>query len=234
MKSIRKIGHRGAKAHLAENTLESVQKAIELGVDMIEIDVHRCKSGELIVMHDSTLDRTTNGSGEIVKCSLNELKALWVENKYKIPLLTEVLDTIADKCKINIELKGMNTAAETCRIIHKYVTEKYWDYSDFVVSSFQKNELFQLYDLNNKIQIGVLSKANMETALVLAKQLNAFAIHPSVGIVTRENVLKAQNAGFQISVWTVNDPETIARMKTFGVDGIISDFPERLLDSFYA
>ncbi len=230
MKNIQKIGHRGAKGHLAENTLESIEKAIQLGVDMVEVDVHRCKTGELVVIHDFTLDRTTNGSGEIIQHSLKELKSFQVERDHKIPLLTEVLDTISGKCKINIELKGMNTAAETCRVIREYVEEKQWDYTDFIVSSFQQNELFQVFHINKKIPIGILSKANMKAALELGQKLNAISIHPSLGIVTRENIAQAQNLGFRVAVWTVNDLKSITRMKNFGVDGIISDFPERLAD----
>lgn len=225
---MQKIGHRGAKAHLAENTLESIQKAILLGVDMVEVDVHQCKSGELVVIHDFTLDRTTNGSGEITQHSLRELKALKVENKYEIPLLTEVLDTIEGKCRINIELKGTNTAIETCRIVKKYVEERNWKYSNFIISSFQKNELFQVFEKNKEIPIGVLSKASMTEAIVLARQLQAKAIHPSLGIVTKKNVEKAQKEGFGVTVWTVNEPRLIARMNKMKVDGIISDFPDLL------
>ena len=97
------IGHRGAKRNFAENTLESIQKALNFGVDAIEIDVHRCKTGELVVIHDFTLDRTTNGSGEVAKKTLSEIKGLNVEDEFGIPLLTEVLDFIEGKCTINIE-----------------------------------------------------------------------------------------------------------------------------------
>lgn len=226
--SMKKIGHRGAKGHLAENTLESIEKAIQLGVDMIEVDVHRCKSGELVVIHDFTLDRTTNGSGEISQHTLKELKSLKVENDYEIPLLTEVLDAIQGKCGINIELKGPNTAIGVCEIVQEYVEEKGWAYNDIIVSSFQVNELFQVYEKNKNIPIGVLSKARVVDAIVLAKQLNAKAIHPALGIVTQKNIEKAQREGFKVTVWTVNDPKAILRMKEFGVDGIISDFPDLL------
>ncbi|HET8810212.1 MAG TPA: glycerophosphodiester phosphodiesterase family protein [Flavobacteriaceae bacterium] len=224
---MKKIGHRGAKGHVAENTLESIQKALDLGVDMVEIDVHRCKSGELVVIHDFTLDRTTNGSGEITKFSLQELKKLKVENQFEIPLLTEVLDAISGKCQLNIELKGLNTAQETCRIVEGYVQNRNWDYSDFIVSSFQKNELFQVLDRNKNIPLAVLSKASLAEAMILAKQLRAKILHPALGIVTKENIAEAKTAGFQINVWTVNDSEAIARMKALDVDGIISDFPDR-------
>lgn len=223
-----KIGHRGAKGHIAENTLESIEKALELGVDAIEIDVHKCKTGELVVLHDFTLDRTTNGEGEVALKSLKELKLLEVEGKYKIPLLTEVLDTIAGKCWINIELKGLNTAAATCAVIQEYVTKYNWNYEEFIVSSFQKNELFEVYMKDPNIPLGILSKASVTEAIALGDLIKAKAIHPSIGIITRENVERSRQAGYKVNVWTVNNKEAVARMKDFGVDGIISDFPELL------
>lgn len=228
MGTYKKIGHRGAKGHLAENTLESISLALEMGVDAIEIDVHRCSTGELVVIHDFTLDRTTNGEGEVSKIELLKLKELLVEGKYRVPLLTEVLDLIEGKCTINIELKGLNTAAGTCEIIKEYITVRNWKYSDFIISSFQKNELFEVYKLNPEISIGVLSKASVTEAIELGKLLKATAIHPSVGIITRDNVKQTHEMGFEVNVWTVNDPETIERMQDFGVDAIISDYPDRL------
>jgi len=224
-----KIGHRGAKGYFAENTLESIQKALNFGVDAIEIDVHRCKTGELVVIHDFTLDRTTNGSGEVAKKSLSEIKALKVEDEFEIPLLTEVLDFIEGKCTINIELKGLNTATATAKTIKKYIAEKNWTYKDFIVSSFQKNELFQMRKLDEKVALGILSKASVTEAIEVGKLLKASAIHPSLGIITRDNVKASHKAGFNVNVWTVNEPEDIQRMREFGVDGIISDFPDRLL-----
>lgn len=228
MKKFLKVGHRGAKAHVAENTLESISKALEFNVDAIELDVHRCKTGELVVIHDFTLDRTTNGSGEVSRKSWTKLQSLTIEEKYKIPLLTEVLDLIEGKCSINIELKGTNTADAAYEIIQRYISEKGWKYSDFIVSSFQTNELFQIRNLDDNIPIGVLSKASMTQAIELGTQLKASAIHPSIGIITRKNVVAAQEAGFKVNVWTVNEPKEIERMIDFGVDGIISDYPDRL------
>ena len=137
MNKILKFGHRGAKGHVIENTLESIQKALDLGVDGIEIDVHVCKTGELVVFHDFTLDRITDGTGEIGKFSLSELKQLKVENLHSIPTLTEVLDLIDNKIFINIELKGEHTANPTCAVIKDYVDNKNWTMDHFIVSSFQ-------------------------------------------------------------------------------------------------
>ena len=228
MRAYKKIGHRGTKGHLAENTLESIALALEMGVNGIEIDVHRCATGELVVIHDFTLDRTTNGEGEVATKSFEQLKELRVEDKYQIPSLPEVLDLIEHKCFINIELKGRNTAKATCDIIAKYINERNWKYSDFIVSSFQKNELFEVLHIDPEIHIGVLSKASVTEAIELGKLLKAKAIHPSIGIITRDNVKRCHEMGFEVNVWTVNDPESIQRMRDFGVDGIISDYPDRL------
>lgn len=227
MYSIYKIGHRGAKGHLTENTLESITLALEMGVDGIEIDVHLCASGELVVFHDFTLDRLTDGFGEVSTKTYDQLQALTLKGGYKIPLLTEVLDFIEGKCSINIELKGLHTAKPACAIISHYI-DKGWEYSSILVSSFQENELLEVKKINGNILIAVLSKASVEEAIEWAKILNATAIHPSLGIITRQSVVDTHNQGFNVNVWTVNEPEDIARMIDFGVDGIISDYPDRL------
>ncbi|WP_026914011.1 glycerophosphodiester phosphodiesterase [Christiangramia portivictoriae] len=230
MGKINKIGHRGAKAHLAENTLESIAKAIDLGVDMIEIDVHRCASGELYVIHDFTLDRTTDGSGEIAKKTSSQLQEMLIEERFRIPTLLQVLELIENKCQINIELKGRNTARAVSEIIKDKVEKENWEYGSFLVSSFQKNELFEVRKINSRIPLAVLSKASVPEAIELGKKLDAVAIHPSVGIITRDNTKLCQDQGFQVNVWTVNEVNDILRMIDFGVDGIISDFPDRLKD----
>jgi glycerophosphoryl diester phosphodiesterase len=223
-----KIGHRGAKGYVAENTLESIQKAIDFGVDGIEIDVHLCASGELVVFHDFTLDRMTNGTGEVSKKSLQELKQLKVNGQYAIPTLDEVLDLIDKKCLLNVELKGMHTASKTCEILQKYIKEKSWKYSDFIVSSFQHHELEDVFKLDKNIQLGVLTKASITEAIEFAETIKAYAIHPNFALLTSENVKLAQDLGYKMFTWTVNDVQTIKRMKSYKVDGIISDVPDRL------
>ena len=100
------IGHRGAKGHLAENTLPSISKAIELGVDGIEIDIFKCASGELVVFHDKTLEKLTNSTGYIEELVLDSIRRIEVLNGYSIPTLEEVLDLINGRVFLNIELKG--------------------------------------------------------------------------------------------------------------------------------
>ena len=223
-----KIGHRGAKGFIAENTLESFQKALDLGVDAVELDVHLCASGELVVFHDFTVDRMTNGSGEVHKMTLSELKALKISNQYEIPTLTEVFDLIDRKCWINVELKGHETAQAAVEIIEKYISEKGWQYNDFIVSSFQKEELERVFVLNKEIQLGILTQASVEQALEWAGELSAKAIHPHFSLLTEENCSEAQEKGYQIFTWTVNHEEDIQRLQHYKINGIISDFPDRL------
>lgn len=225
---MQKMGHRGAKAYVAENTIESIQKALDFKVDGIEIDVHVCASGELVVFHDFTLDRMTNGTGEIGKKTLLELKELQVDNHFKIPILEDVLDVINKTCLLNIELKGRHTAAKTCEVIEQYINQKGWKYSDFLVSSFQHHELEDVFKINKKIPLAVLTKASVFEAVEFAETINAVAIHPNFALLTKENVKQAQSKGLRVNTWAVNDDETIFRMKDYGVDGIISDYPDRL------
>lgn len=226
--TVLKIGHRGAKAHVAENTLASIKKAIEIGVDAIEIDVHKCASGELVVFHDFTLDRMTNGSGEVENYSLTQLKRLRVKGEHEIPTLEEVLEVISKKCKLNIELKGKGTAVKTCEIISEYMRTKQWCLDQFIISSFQHQELKTVFELNSQLNLGLLTKASVSDAMAFAQTINAYAIHPNVALLTKDNVRLAQQKGFKVITWTVNESETIKRMKTYNVDGIISDNPELL------
>ncbi|MDG1715885.1 glycerophosphodiester phosphodiesterase family protein [Lacinutrix sp.] len=223
-----KFGHRGAKGYLAENTIESIQKALKLGVDGIEIDVHKCKSGELVVFHDFTLDRLTNGIGEIATFTLQELKELFILKQFKIPTLIEVLEVINKKCILNIELKGINTAEETVKTIESYIENQHWNYNNFLVSSFQKKELEAVYNLNKNIELGVLTKANLEEAIDFAKSINTKTIHANFSLLSKNNVEKAHLNGYKINTWTVNTLQAINRLKSYNVDAIISDFPDRI------
>lgn len=223
-----KIGHRGAKGHVSENTLESIQKALDLNVDAIEIDVHLCKTGELVVFHDFTLERLTKDVEEIAMKSLKELKQLRVEVQFEIPTLLEVLDLIDKKCVLNIELKGQCTAFETCKSIQLYTETKGWNFEKFLVSSFNYGELKTVYNINPNIPLAVLTEKDLDEATEFGKTIKAKAIHPLYHLLDKANVQQLQNLGYEVNAWTVNDVEAIKRMKSFGVDGIISDFPDRL------
>ncbi len=217
-----KIGHRGAKGYEPENTLISFEKAIDLNVDGIELDVHLSLDGEIMVIHDETIDRTTNGKGFINKLTGLELK------KYKIPTLFEVLNLVNRRCFINIELKGIETAKPVNDLINHYISNKKWELNDFLISSFDWKMLEEVHLLNPKIRIGVLTEESIEEALAFAKKIKAFSIHPDYALLSKENVALVQENGFKVFPWTVNSAEAIQKIKSFNVDGIISDFPDRI------
>jgi len=228
MAAILKIGHRGAKGHAPENTMASFAKALELGVDGIELDVHVCASGELVVIHDFTVDRITNGTGEVHKMTLAQLKELVIEHEQYIPTLDEVYNLINKRCFVNIELKGRHTAIPVSDFIDAFVKDSGYKYEDFLVSSFQREELRVMSEINPNVHLGVLTQASVTEAWQWAMEFKAKAIHPHFTLLTESNVHKAQQAGLKVYTWTMNEPEDIARIKTYNVDGIISDYPELL------
>ena len=223
-----KIGHRGAKGYEPENTFVSFQKALDMQVDGIELDVHLSSDSEIIVIHDETVDRTTNGKGFVNTLSLRELKAFRIDGKYEIPTLKEVFDLVNQDCLINIELKSYEATDKVVSLIEKYVAKKGWKYDRFFVSSFDWNALQQVAFLNNKIPIGVLTETDLDLALAFAKFIQAKSIHPHFHLLTKENTAQMQEKGLQVFPWTINEVEDIQKIKTFNVNGIITDFPNRI------
>ena len=228
-KDILNIGHRGAKGHIAENTLESIQKAINLGVDGVEIDVFRCASGEIVVFHDKKLDRLTDSTGFIEEMTIDALNNVLVEGKYKIPTLEEVLTLIDGNILLNVELKGKNTAKKTALILEKFVSNTKWESNQLIVSSFDWDELIIFKNENTDIPIGILNDKNtLNEVLDIAMKLDAVAIHPNFSSLNQEIVNTIHDSGFKIYSWTINKPEEIDKAITFGIDGIITDFPDRI------
>jgi glycerophosphoryl diester phosphodiesterase len=223
-----KIGHRGAKGFVSENTLPSFQKAMEIGVDGIELDVRLTADGELVVIHDEAIDRTTNGNGLVSQFSLKELKAFRINSTLEIPTLREVLNIIDKKCFINIELKEYETADKVVALINEFIIYKNWNYSRFLVSSFNWHALQNVRVLNPEIPIGVLTETDLEMAFIFAKFLKAVAIISHYLLINETEVIEIQNAGIKIIAWTVNEKEAIEKMKELKINGIISDFPNRI------
>ncbi|WP_419212752.1 glycerophosphodiester phosphodiesterase [Maribacter sp. X9] len=222
------IGHRGAMGHERENTLASIQKAIDLGVDMIEIDVFKIKSGEIVVFHDDTVDRLTNGPGKIEEYNILDLKKLIVDGGHQIPMLQDVLKLIDNRVALNIELKGDATADRVNFIMNYYIKDKNWSPENFLISSFKWDELREMRKLNPNVAIAILTEENPLDAIPVAKELNAVAINPYFKKLDAEIATQLKDAGLKIYTWTVNEPEDISDMKEIGVDGIITNYPERV------
>ncbi len=222
------IGHRGAMGHETENTLPSIQKAMDLGVDMIEIDVFKIKSGEIVVFHDDKLDRLTNAPGNIEDYYIVDLMQVIVDGGHKIPMLQDVLKLIDNKVALNIELKGAGTADKVNHIMNYYIEQRNWSAENFIISSFNWDELKEMRKYNPNVAIAVLTEENPVDAIPMAKELNAVAINPYFKNLDLEKANEIRDAGFKIYTWTVNEPADIDAMKRIGVDGIITNFPERV------
>ena len=229
-KDILVVGHRGAMGHVLENTIESVQKAIELNVDGIEIDVFKSKTGELVVYHDPFLSRLSNSNAFIEQISLDSIKKVELMGGYFIPTLKEIVDIIPEKIFLNIELKGQDTSFETNKIITNYLKKYNFPASKFIISSFRWDELKKMRSINKDIPIAILvdSLNKIDDAIKLAKQINAVALNPNKNFITKEIVNKIQSNNIKVYPYTINTPRNIRRVRSMGVDAIITDYPERI------
>lgn len=221
-------GHRGAMGHAPENTIASIKKALELGVDGIEIDVFKCKTGEIIVFHDKKINNLTNSKGYIEQKTLSEIRALKVNGKEPIPTLDEVLKYIDGTVNLNIELKGKNTSRGVLKVMESAVKNGKWKRNQLFISSFNWDELIAFRNLDHSYKIAVLTAKDPIKAMNTAKKLNAFAINPNYKKLNQSKIEIIQKNGFKIMTWTVNDKIQIEKLKQSRIYGIISDFPERI------
>ncbi|RJQ26629.1 glycerophosphodiester phosphodiesterase [Candidatus Parcubacteria bacterium] len=222
-----KIAHRGASKKEPENTLRSFRRALSLGSTFIECDVHICKTGELVVMHDETVDRTTNGRGKIHNKTYQELLALDDGVGEHVPRLQEVIELVHNKARINIELKGRGTGHVLAYTLAAYYSAG-WKLGDFFISSFSRRELRAFRKLDRETPVGYLLTVNMFGAIHFAKKINAYSVNPNVHRVTKHFVNKAHKNNLKVFVYTVDTPEQAKKMKEMGVDGVFSDCPEEI------
>jgi glycerophosphoryl diester phosphodiesterase len=220
------IGHRGAMGYEPENTLRSISLALSLNADWIEVDVYNIENN-LIVLHDRDLSRTTNGTGYIEEHSLTDLRLLDAGQGEQIPLLEEVCDRIDRKSGLNIELKGFNTAKLVVELIHKYL-DRGWQYRDFLVSSFNHYELQTVRQVCPEIPLGLLIYGIPLNYLEIAEVLKVKTINFSLDFVNKNLVKNCHDRGFQVFVYTVNKLEDINYMKQLKVDGVFTNYPDRV------
>ncbi len=217
-----RIGHRGAKGYIAENTLASFQKALDLVCDGIELDVHLSLDEQVMVIHDATIDRTTVDRVFVANLSATTLKHLGVST------LNEVLNLIDKRCFVNIEIKDENATKFVLSIIQKYCLEHNWDENLFQISSFKWSILQDIFFKNSSIALGVLTDKSIDEAIVFAKKIKAHSINPYYKLLDKEKVTLMHKNKFKIFAWTVNEADAIETMKLLGVDGVISDYPDRV------
>ncbi len=224
-----KVGHRGASGIFAGNTLAAFAGALEQGADMVELDVHLSLDSQLVVIHDNTVDRTTGGTGEVGAMTLAGLQKLDAGGGEKIPSLGEVLLLLGSRCGVNVELKGPGTAAPVAGLLSRFVRGKGIPWDNFLVSSFDHARLAELKEIEPRIRRAPLFGEDLpEDFIAIAHGLGAWSVNLNKQSVTADLVDRCHREGLRVHVYTVNNPDEIARLKELGVDGIIGDYPDRL------
>ena len=221
------VAHRGASGYAVENSLPAFQRAIDLGADMMELDVWQLKDSTIVVFHDGDLNRLTDTSGPIEDFTLAELNQVMLASAYKIPRLRDVFMLADKQIRINVELKGPHTADGTYALIQEFIAEHGWKLEDFQISSFLHDELRRMRELSPDIEIAILPNGDALTALDVAQEVGASAINAHYGSLTQASVDQIHAAGLQVNAWTVNDKEEMRRLRKIGVDGFITNFPDR-------
>jgi glycerophosphoryl diester phosphodiesterase len=217
-----RIGHRGAAGHAPENTLLSIQKAIELGVDMVEVDVRRTRDGELVLLHDQRVNRTTNGRGRIGDLSFEEVRRLDAGLGEAIPSLREALDLVRGSVQLMIELKEPGIVPEVMDLIEDCHSSQ-----EVILASFHHLALIEVRRLQSTARTLALID-RVPASLDFAKDAEVTHAGVSVGSVTEKFVSSVHRANYQLFVYTVNEERDIRRMSELSVDGIISDYPDRI------
>jgi glycerophosphoryl diester phosphodiesterase len=233
-RSILNIGHRGASGSFPENTIAAFRAAIDAGAQMCELDVQLTRDRAIVVIHDETVDRTTDGRGAVAEMTLAELKLLDAGARFqggarvhgeRIPTLDEVFAATTGKCGLNIELKAKGLELEVVESIRN------WNALETsMVSSFEWDALEVLRKIDTEVRIGVLAESEVPAMLETAARLDAYAVNPHYDMVTAELCDNAHARSLKVLTWTVDEPAQMHLLIDHGVDGIMTNYPARLRD----
>ncbi len=251
------IAHKGASGLAPENTMIAFEKALQLGVDQIELDIRHTSDGEVVVFHDQRLDRVTRDSlgnqitGDIHNYTYEEIQQFevgsWFDSKFtdqKIPRLKEVLDLVNGKCKVLIEIKHMDHPLynDFAKKIVKLVKNEKDGHEWIILQSYENKYLKEIHDLDSRIQTKALIVGEDSTPLIAfytetrvhlgrAKEANRLeALNPEWTTLSPRRVFRMHARGYDVYTYPVNERENMIKMLNAGVDGIITDFPDRLIN----
>jgi glycerophosphoryl diester phosphodiesterase len=228
-----RVGHRGAKGHAPENTFASFNLAVEMGVNAVETDVHLSKDGEVVLIHDHTVDRTTDGRGFVKDMTLRELKRLdagsWYDPRFagqQIPTLSELLDWARDRVGVAIEIKNgpiyyPGIAEKVVRLLKDHSVER-----QAILISFDHLVLREAKMIAPEVATGILYVGRFVNEAGAARAAAADALHPNWAFVTPDLVENAHAAGLAVSPWCPNDLPTIRLLNEMGVDSVGTDYPD--------
>jgi glycerophosphoryl diester phosphodiesterase len=230
-RSVWNIAHRGASGTFPENTLAAFRAAIEAGAQMCELDVQLSRDRAVVVMHDDTVDRTTDGHGAVADLTLEELKRLDAGARFKdgvprgerVPTLDEVFEAVAGRCALNVELKEAGFEREVAAIMRKWHAA-----GDSMVSSFDWQALETMRTVDPGIRAGVLAENEPDKMIDAAVRMRAYSVNPRFDMVTAEFCQRAHQRGLMVLTWTVDVPDLMRYLIDAGVDGIMTNYPERM------
>lgn len=229
------IAHRGASAEAPENTLSAFKLAVEQQCDAIELDLHMSADGELIVCHDYTINRTTNGEGAISELTTKQLKKVDASYRFaetyageQIPLLDEVFDVVPRHIMINVEMKndyGQKVQPKLLDLLYR--TNRL---DTVVISSFNHKSLYELKLLEPSIKVGLLYGEPIVHHWKMAETFGMplYSLHPSHTAINQQDIAVAIAHGLQVYPYTINHEDVIRKYIEWGASGIITDFPARM------
>jgi len=238
MKKVINIAHRGFSGEYPENTMLAFRKAVEIGADGIETDLQMTRDGVIVICHDEKLDRTTDGSGLIRDYTYNELLKFDAGAKYReafkgerIPTVDEFFNYVQDKnIFINLELKN---SIINYQGLEKRVIDKIYEYKlekNVIISSFNHYSMVKVKEYDTNIKTGLLCAATLYNPGKYVKDVGADAFHPFFPSVMNEGIVaEIKNQGIMINTYTVNEIEHMNKLISLGVDGIITNYPDKLI-----
>jgi glycerophosphoryl diester phosphodiesterase len=224
------IAHRGASGDFPENTLCAFDAAIRAGAAMCELDVQCTADGVVVVIHDDLLDRTTDGDGKVAALSYAQVRRLdagrWRGPQFageRIPTLGEVFELVRERCALNVELKAEGIAGPVCSLIRERRAEEFT-----LVSSFDWPAIAEVRRIAPGIASALLTSRAPTRALETARVMGVAALNPRHDLVDRELCAEARQRGLAVYAWTVDEPAEMERLLDAGIDGIMTNYPERL------
>lgn len=231
------FGHRGASGHAPMNTMAAFRLAREMGAAGVELDVHRSADGHAVIVHDFSVDATTDGSGLVASMTLAQLRELdagsWFGEAFrgeKIPTLDEVFEELGRDWLINVEIKSVSAETDGVEQVVADCIVRHGMQDHVIVSSFNPAALWRFRALQPATAVGFLTTPGLLTDI--GADFTYEAEHPQHETITAEIVQNVHQAGRVINTWTVNEPSDALRLRAMGVNGIISDFPDRILAAF--
>jgi glycerophosphoryl diester phosphodiesterase len=238
LRQVDTVAHRGASGYAPENTIAAFDKGVEMKADYIEIDVQRSKDGELVIIHDTKVDRTTDGTGYVKDLTFEQIRSLdagsWKGEQFKgekIPTFDEILDRYHGKVGILIELKAPELYPGIEEMVAQELKERNLDKPQnekIIIQSFNFESMKITNSLLPKVPIGVLTSNKVHTTEQALKEFAVYAdyFNPSYGIVTEDLVNQVHAHGMKIQSWTVRSHEAAEFLLNMNVDGIITDYPD--------